>query len=114
MDEKLLEALKADGWEVLTDPNRTSAGDVPAPLVENECCKCTAKLMRSRKIDSYVCDDCWEIMHHEGEEALAVKLERAAVVKYLRREADTIALRDGVANHLRVMAAAIETGDHLK
>lgn len=24
MDEKLLEALKADGWEVLTDPNRTS------------------------------------------------------------------------------------------
>lgn len=40
--------------------------------------------------------------------------ERAAVVKYLRREAATIRLRDGVAAHLLVMASAIESGDHVK
>lgn len=105
----------------MTDPNRTSVGDVPAPLVENECCKCKAKLMRSRKIDSYVCDDCWEIMHHEGEEALAVKLERAAVVKYLRghltnyeRSQVVGAERTEGRALLKLLIEAIEKGGHLK
>lgn len=77
----------------MTDPNRTSVGDVPAPInladADDWCPHCGAH---------------WPREHGE----------RLEIVKYLRREADTIALRDGVADHLRVMARAIETGDHVK
>lgn len=96
----------------MTDPNRTSVGDVPAPLVENECCKCKAKLMRSKRSDAYVCDDCWEVIHHEGEEALAVKLERAAVVKYLRRMAESTTFATRAQSALRLAAEEIEGGMH--
>ena len=40
--------------------------------------------------------------------------ERQRVSAYLRREAATISLRDGVADHLRLMALAIEKADHHK
>lgn len=104
----------------MSEFNKRSTGDVAAPLVENECCKCKAKLMRRDKSDSYICDDCFDIMQSDGGEvALAVKLERAAVVKYLRDEADELSATgsktlDVVAQSLRARAGHIEKGEHLK
>lgn len=94
-----------------------STGEVAAPLVENECCKCRAKLMRRSKSDSFICDECWEVLHNEGEVALAVKLERAAVVKYLRELSD-INTREGWETDegcraLAFAAEKIEKGTHL-
>lgn len=110
----------------MTDPNRTSVGDVPAPLmIDTQFGKVEVvadpsmrtgdppkfvqtALAGEQMVYAIISDACAK------SEKVGTDKERAAVVKYLRREADTIALRDGVANHLRVMAAAIETGDHLK
>ena len=97
----------------MNDFNKRSVGDVPAPLVENECCKCRTKLMRTKKSDSYICDECFDILQSDGGEvALAVKLERAAVVKYLRK----LARGSQVETFAAAWATAadhIERGEHL-
>jgi hypothetical protein len=55
----------------MTDDNviefkQRSTGEVAAPLVENECCKCKTKLMRRKHSDSYICDDCFEILQTQS------------------------------------------------
>jgi hypothetical protein len=98
------------------DFNSRSVGDVPAPFVENECCKCRTKLMRRKKSDSYICDACFDIMQSDGEGGLAVKLatsvERAATLKLLKHlggETNNIVAR----KWLKKARDIIEKGAHL-
>lgn len=101
------------------DFNSRSVGDVPAPFVENECCKCRTKLMRRKKSDSYICDACFDIMQSDGEGELAVKLatsvERNAVVKYLRAMAARMhSSSEDKIDALEAAAYEIEEGEHVK
>lgn len=97
---------------------KRSVDGAAAPLVENACCKCKTKLMRIKKSDSYICDDCMDILHAPGGdsvlvEKLATSASEAAVVRYLRRMARESqfevfrAVWDVAADH-------IERGEHVK
>jgi len=83
-------------------------------LMEVKCCKCGTPLMRSKQSDSYICDDCFDILQSDGgEEALAVKLERAAVVKYLREwKREHYVNGADVRVVAKFFADAIEKGEH--
>lgn len=102
------------GFVAAAPEKQRITGEVAAPLVENECCKCKAKLIRRSKSDSYICDDCFDILQSDGgEEALAVKLERAATVKYLRAMAENPVFAIRAQAALRCAATDIEKGEHI-
>lgn len=114
--------------------SKTSVGDVPAP-VESKCCKCSVVIMRSRPSDSWICDSCFEDLDNEGMptgdaeewcpncgahwpdrsvlvEEKATSEERAAVVKHLRRMAESTTFATRAQSALRLAAEEIEGGMH--
>lgn len=133
----LFEALK-DSLHQTTEQNRervqadqTSVGDVPAPSDDelqravDVCVEAGERnKARRRQIDALdLCTSCgahWPYDDRlQSAEKLASHTERAAVVKYLRDEADELSATgsetlDVVAQSLRARAGHIEKGEHLK
>lgn len=105
----------------MTDPNRTSVGDVPAPYIENDDVALHKRLCQAddganadlpaaptleQRLQKIIAETVIDGV------AIGTKHERAAVVKYLR-EWDSRPVHDKLPT-IRNVIDAIEKGEHLK